>query len=161
MIRKITSIAFHLSRILLSDKSGSGDQKQDLARELLSKPFGQWLVGIGAAMLLGNGIYQIYYGLSEKYMKHVEKAGASDYKKELLFAGKIGYISRGIVWFLIAFLFFKAALHANSAEAGDTSRALAFLQDAPYGSYLLATVGIGLLFYGMFNFIRARYENFS
>lgn len=155
------SIAFQLVRILLSDESGSGDQKQDLARELLSKPFGQWLVGIAAAILLGIGIYQIYYGLSEQYLKHVEKAGDSKNKKRLLFAGKIGYVARGIVWLLIAFLFFKAAIYANSAEAGDTSKAFAFLQDASYGSILLAAVGIGLICYGTFNFIRARYENFN
>jgi hypothetical protein len=75
-------------------------------------------------------------------------------------AGKLGYVARGIVWVVLAWLFLKAALHANSAEAGDTSKAFSFLQDAAYGSYLLGAVGLGFICYGAFNFIRVRYESF-
>ncbi len=52
-------------------------------------------------------------------------------------------------------------MHANSAEAGDTSNAFQFLAEASYGTILLAAVGLGMVCYGIFNFIRARYENFS
>lgn len=155
------SIAVHVVMLLLAADSNSGDQQQHIARELLSKPFGQWLVGIGAAILAAVGLYQIYYGLSEKYRRHAEEVGGSSNKSFLLAAGKIGYISRGIVWLLIAFLFFKAAIHANAAEAGDTSRAFSFLQDTAYGAFLLAAVGIGLVCYGVFNFVRARYDAFD
>ncbi len=152
-------LAFTAIKLLFYNDSGSVDNKQDMAQELLSKPFGQWLVGIAAVILLAVGIYQVYYGLSEKYRKHAGKAHGSN-KKILLSAGKIGYISRGIVWLLISWLFFKAAINSNSAEAGDTSKAFSFLNQAAYGSYLMAAVGLGLICYGTFNFIRARYENF-
>jgi hypothetical protein len=151
-------LAFHVLQLLLSASSGSGDSKQGVAKELLSKPLGQWLVGIAAVTLLGIGIYQVYYGLSEKYRKHVDKAGGK-HTKILLGAGKVGYVARGAVWLLLSFLFFKAAIHANSSEAGDTSKAFGFLESTAYGSYLLAAVGLGLICYGTFNFIRARYEN--
>lgn len=154
-------LAFNAIKLLLYNDSGSGDNKQDMAKELLSKPFGQILVGIAAIILLAVGIYQIYYGLSEKYRKHAEKAGHSSNKKILLSSGKIGYIARGIVWLLISWLFFKAAINSNSAEAGDTSKAFIFLKQAAYGPYLLAAVGLGFICYGTFNFIRARYENFN
>jgi hypothetical protein len=42
-----------------------------LRKELLDKPFGQWLVGIAAVIIIIVGVYQIFYGLSEKYKKHV------------------------------------------------------------------------------------------
>jgi len=153
------SLAFYAGTMLFAKRSDSGDSNQDLVRELLSKPFGQYLVGIAAAILLGVGIYQINYGLSEKYRKHVDRAGGN--KEILLGAGKVGYVARGIVWLVIAWLFFKAAFKASSAEAGDTAKAFGWLQDAAYGSYLLGAVGIGLICYGVFNFIRARYENFN
>lgn len=155
------SIAIYAVNILFSNASSSGDDKQNIAKELLSKPFGQWLVGIAAAILLGVGIYQIYYGLSEKYRKHANRVGRSSNKKLLLMAGKVGYVARGIVWLLIAWLFLKAAIHSNSSEAGDTSKAFSFLNNVSYGSYLLGAVGIGLICYGTFNFIRAKYESFN
>jgi hypothetical protein len=154
------SVAFSAVRMLLGNGKGSGDSQQSFAQELLSKPAGQWMAGIVAAVLLGNGIYQVYYGLSEKYRKHVDKAGGQG-TKALLTAGKIGYVARGVVWTLLAWLFFKAALHANAAEAGDTSKAFSFLQHAAYGPYLLGGVAIGLICYGVFNFVRARYEDFG
>ncbi len=153
-------MAVHVSCMLLSiQSSGSGDGKQAMARELMNKPFGQWLVAIAALILFGVGIYQIHYGLSEKYKKHVEKLGGAKGKKILWSAGKIGYTARGIVWLLIAWLFAKAAFYKKSSEAGDGSKAFGYLYDLSYGSYLLALIGIGLMCYGIFNFIRARYEN--
>lgn len=152
------SAAVTAVRIVLNGSKDSGDSQQDFARELLSKPAGQWLAGAAALFLLGNGVYQIWYGLSEKYKKHVDGAGAN---RSLLLAGKVGYAARGIVWMLLAWLFGKAAIEANPAEAGDTSKAFAFLKDAAYGPYLLAAVAIGLIGYGIFNFVRARWEQFG
>ncbi len=58
----------------------------------------------------------------------VTRAGNAGYEHLLLAAGKLGYVARSIVWLLIAWLFVKAALHTNSAEAGDTGKPFAFLQ---------------------------------
>lgn len=155
-----TSLAAFAIKMLFTGSKSSGDSKQSMAQELLSKPFGQWLVAGAAAIMIAVGIYQVYYGLSEKYRKHVNKAGNLAGKKILLSAGKIGYVARGIVWLIIGWLFAKAALSSNSSEAGDTSKAFGFLAEASYGSYLLGAVAAGLICYGIFNFIRVRYETF-
>jgi hypothetical protein len=154
-----TSLAAYAIKMLFTGSNTSGDSKQSMAQELLSKPYGDWLAGIGAAIMIGVGIYQVYYGLSEKYRKHADKAGHAAGKKILLSAGKIGYVARGIVWLIVGWLFAKAALHSNAREAGDTSKAFSFLE-ASYGPYLLAAVAVGLICYGLFNFIRVRYESF-
>lgn len=155
------SFAFQAVKTVISSGSGSGDKMKDVAAELLSKPFGQILAGAAALILFGIGAYQIYYGLSEKYKKHVDRAGSGDNRRLLSAAGKIGYSARGIVWLLLGWLLMRAAISSNSQEAGDTSKALDFLTDQTYGAYFLAMIGIGLACYGIFNFIRARYENFD
>jgi hypothetical protein len=145
--------------MLFTHDEGKNNKKEQ-AQQLLEQPFGQWMLGIVALIMAATGIYQCYYGLSEKYRKHVTEAGNSINNKLLHLAGTIGYLARGIVWLLIAWMFLKAALHSNSSEAGDTSEAFSYLASASYGSYLLAGVGIGLMCYGLFNFIRARFEKF-
>jgi hypothetical protein len=156
------SVAVSAFRVAFNSSSGKGDNQQDMAAELLSKPFGQWMMGIAALIIAGIGIYQFYYGLSEKYRKHVQKLNLAGNSANLLLAsGKIGYCARGVVWLIIAFLGMRAAMHASSKEAGDTSKALSTLASASYGSYLLAAVALGLMCYGFFNLIRARYENFE
>ena len=134
---------------------------QTAASELMNKPFGQWLVGLLGLALVITGVYQVYYGLSGKYKKHVQEMDLhSAASKTLLLAGKIGYVSRGIVWLMIAWLLFRAAFESDSSEAGDTGKAFHFLETASFGSYMLAALGIGLVCYGGFNFIRARFERF-
>lgn len=155
------SLAIVAINVVFSNTSADDASMEDVARELLSKPFGQWLTGLGAAILLAIGIYQIWFGLSEQHHQLAQKAGQSKHTKLLLSAGKIGFVARGIVWIIIAWFFFNAAIHANSAEAGDSSEAFRFLRNAAYGTYLLAVIGLGFFCFGAFNFIRARYERFG
>ena len=73
-------------------------------------------------------------------------------------AGKFGYVARGIVWIIIGYLFMQAALHSNPQEAGGTGSAFQFLEEASYGPFLLGAVAIGLFCYGVFMFMRAKYQ---
>src|ERR1044071_7312501 len=132
------SFAGYAIKMLFSNKHSNSNNKQEMVQELLNKPFGQWLLGIAAAIIIGVGIYQIYYGLSGKYRKHVDALGYTSNRNLMVSAGKIGYAARGIVWLIIGWFFTKAALNSNSAEAGDTSNAYRFLAEASYGAYLLA-----------------------
>lgn len=155
------SLAVVAINLVFSNTSADDASLEDVAHGLLSRPFGQWLTGIGAAILLAIGIYQIWFGLSEQHHQLAQKAGQSKHTKLLLSAGKIGFVARGIVWIVLAWFFFNAAIHANSAEAGDTSEALHFVRNVAYGTYLLAAIGFGFFCFGAFNFIRARYERFG
>ena len=156
------ALAYGATKAVFEDGANKSDQNQQLAGELMSQPFGQVLVGLAALLFAGIGGYQIYYGLSEKYKKHVQGLSLQTAGANLLLrSGKIGYISRGIVWLTIAYLFARAAFAANASEAGNTGKAFTFIEASPFGSYLLGFLGLGLIAYGIFNFIRARYERFS
>lgn len=147
--------------LLRSGDSDNGDSNQKFIAELLSKPFGQYLVGLAAAVIAAVGIYQIVYGVRGKYKKHVSGLGLQSRRGAYLIkAGTIGYIARGIVWLIIAWLMLKAAIYTNSKAAGDTNEAFSFLH-ASYGSLVTGALGLGLVLYGVFSFIRARFERFN
>lgn len=158
------ALAYTVVRMLWLNKSSNsdGNRNQQVAQELLSQPMGQWLTGIAALIIAGIGIYQIYYGWSEKFRKHVDKVISDTRKRKILLgSGKIGYMARGIVWLLIGWLFFKAGINANSSSAGDTSEAFSFVNSSSYGAYLLGAISVGLICYGIFSFVRAAYEDFN
>ena len=154
------SISFLASKAFFKNRSeGGGNSYSNLSQKLLDSPGGTWLLITAALILAGIGLYQIWYGFKEKHRKHIDIQSLDERTSAyLLRAGKIGYISRGIVWLIIAFLFFKAASHQNPSEAGDTGTAFSFIQHGPYGTYLLALLAIGLVCYGATNFMRAFFE---
>ncbi len=154
------ALAVVAARLVLGSSGGQGgDSRQTLAKTLLEQPYGKWLAGAVALGIIGTGLYQIYRGWSGKYRKQVQSAGLKHETEALMIrAGKFGYMARGIVWIIIGYLFMKAAMHSNPQEAGGTGSAFSFLQDSAYGSFLLGAVAIGLVCYGVFMFMRAKYQ---
>lgn len=158
------ALAFYAAKLVLGSGggSGSGDSRQTLARELLSQPLGQWLLGAVAIGVMATGVYQLYRAFSERYMKKVQASRLKpEWQKTLIRAGKIGYSARGIVWLIIGYMFLQAAMQSDSSEAGGSGKAFQFLESSSYGSYLLGAVALGLICYGVFMFVRAKYETIS
>ncbi|MGV3640166.1 MAG: DUF1206 domain-containing protein [Adhaeribacter sp.] len=158
------SLAFYAGKLAFGETSGGsqGDSRQSLARELLSQPFGQWLVGLLALGTMAFGLYQIYRALSGKYKKKIQACKLpAKHTNMLIRAGKVGYIARGVVWILIGYLFLKAALNANAQEAGGTEKAFRLIEQGTFGSVLLGIMALGLICYGVFMFVRARSETIN
>jgi hypothetical protein len=154
------ALAFYAAKLVMgSHQSQGSDSRQTLAQKLLEQPFGAWLAGAVAIGIILTGLNQIYRGWSGKYKKKVQSAGLKHETEAVLIrAGKFGYVARGIVWIIIGYLFLQAALHANPKEAGGTGRAFQFLEEASYGPFLLGAVAVGLFCYGVFMFMRAKYQ---
>jgi hypothetical protein len=155
------SVTVYAAKVLIGNSGSNGDARQNLVSTLLDQPYGRWLVGIVAAIMIGTGLYQIYRAISGKYKKYVRDALAKDVAPWIITAGVAGYIARGVVWLIIGWLFIKAAMHANPREVGGTDRVFSWLRDSAYGSWLLGAVAAGLVCYGLFMFLRARYQHIN
>ncbi|MFL5809875.1 MAG: DUF1206 domain-containing protein [Flavisolibacter sp.] len=154
------ALAFTAIKIMFNDQS-NGDKNQQMSAQIMEKPYGGWLLILGALAFAATGMYQAWYGFANKYKKHVQDLDLKSTASSILLpAGKVGYVARGIVWLLLAFLLSRAAIHSNAHEAGDTGKAFEFVEASVFGSYILAALGLGLAAYGIFNFIRARWERF-
>jgi hypothetical protein len=155
-----TMVAIYAIRFLFtSPKKSGGESEAKAAGQLMSQPFGEWLVGLVGLVIIGIGLFQITLALSGKYKKHVEEGHTPVKSRTLILrAGKVGYISRGIVWLIIGWLFIKAAWQSDAKQAGGTNAAFHWIEDSDYGSYLLAAIAIGLICYGIFMFVRARFQ---
>lgn len=152
-------VALYAFNAFNGSASGDSNAQQSWAAKLLSQPFGQWLAGLAAAIIIGIGLFQVYRAASGKYKKYVTKAIHSEAHKWVATAGVAGYSARGIVWLIIGWMFLKAALSANPGEAGGNEAAFGWLQNTTYGSLLLALVAAGLVCYGLFTMLRAKYQH--
>jgi hypothetical protein len=151
--------AFDLARGHGERSGDSGDAAaQDWTAWLLSQPFGQVLVAAVGLGIIGVGLVQLYLAYSGKCSDSLQTSELSQALARLVrAAGRIGFTARGIAFAIIGALLLVAAVHARSDEAQGLGGALGALAQQPFGPWLLGIVASGLLVYGVFMMLKARY----
>lgn len=154
-------LAYTAAKILFDvDEPDSSSETQELwIARVLQVPFGRTLIILTGASVIGFGLYQIYKGLKAKFRKRL-KLGELDETKDnwATWSGRIGYAARGVVFCIIGFFVIQAALHFNPDEAKGLDEALQTLSDNYYGAWALLLVALGLIAYGFYMLVEARYR---
>jgi hypothetical protein len=148
--------AYALQLVFGNGGGEGGDSRQFLVSQVLEYPGGEYAIGMVSLVVVGMGIYQITRGTTGKFMKSVNLVH-SNMKDFFKLTGVIGYISRGIVLVIVGYFLFHAAWVSNPREAQGTGAAFDFLENN-FGSLMMALVAIGLVGYGVFTFVKARYQ---
>jgi hypothetical protein len=155
------ALALFAIRLLLGAESEGGGTDQsvrDRTARLLSQPFGQWLVGIVGLIVIGVGLYQLYRAYATDFRKELKTSEMSaDERLWTERAGRAGFAARGIAFGMIGAFLVGAAIDAEPGEARGLAGALAELAAQPSGPWLLGAVAIGLIAYGVYSLVEARY----
>lgn len=115
------------------------------------------IIGIGMAI---KAIYDLYRAYSNKFREEVEEVGMDPKEQKLLVnAGKFGHTARGVVLGLMAYLTLKSGLSSGSNVKTQTD-AFSYIQ-SEFGSIVLGIVAIGLVGYGVYMLIKAKYPSIS
>ena len=144
-------------RVLISSPHAS--KGRDWAAELLAKPNGALLLGIvGLAWIAGAGILQVAIGWRGTFKDDLalERMGSGE-RRWAARLGHVGIVARGVVFSIIGMLLVAAALHANPHKESGLDGALLELTRQPYGRILLAAVALGLIVFGVFSMMCARW----
>jgi hypothetical protein len=80
-------------------------------------------------------------------------------KKWVIFFGRVGYAALGVVFTIIGIFLIVAAFQHNPGKAVGLDGALLELTRQPFGQLLLGIVALGLIAYGIFSFVEARYRH--
>ena len=144
--------------ILTSSGGGSGSTKQTTSG-VLGWTGGTWLVGIAGAILIGVALYQAYKGLARKFLEDAKTGEMSEgVEKAYTALGVFGIVARAVVFALIGYGLIKAAVDYNPKEAVGLDGALRELAHASYGPALLGLVAAGLIGFGLYSIVDARYR---
>ena len=164
--RGVIYAALAFTTVKLLTDSGSAESQNEQAREwtgrLLDWPAGRWLVGIGGLAILGAGIWNLYRGVARKFEKRWQTGRMSETERKWGGrAGFVGHIARGIVFGLIGIFITKAAIEYDPSEAIGLDGALQKLANSDHGPYLLGVTAAGVICYGLFCLVDARYRDVS
>ena len=141
-----------------SGGGGGGNSEQDWTARLLAQPFGQWLVGLVGAFVIGLGFYQLYQAYKAKFRKQMKLQEMSPTEETWATRiGRFGLGARGVVFCIIGFFLLQAARQSDASEVRGLDGVLQSLAQQPYGPWLLGIVALGLLAYGIHMAVQARY----
>lgn len=137
--------------------SGGEDQAaQGWTAWLMSKPFGQWLLGLAGTAVAGAGIGFLFRAWRGNVAEQLSLPG--DKRDWFITIGRIGFAARGLVFLIIGGFMITAAIQSSSSQVRGLGGALEALQQQPYGWILLAVTALGLFAFGVFGLIQARYR---
>lgn len=145
-------------RVLLGSGGDDGDQIQAGTAALLAAPFGPWLVGLIGVIAMIGGLGQFYEAYSAKFKKEFKTHEMN--QTELTWAtriGRFGYAARGVVFVLGGFFLVQAARNVDPEHAKGLDGALQTLAQQPYGPWLLGIVALGLVAFGIYSILCARW----
>jgi len=146
-------------RLLTGSGGGGGSNADSRTATLMEQPFGLWLVGIVGAVIIGYGLYQLYKAKEASFFDKLKTGQMSATERTWTKrSGRAGLAARGVVFGIIGFFLIQAALSANPQEARGLGGALDTLAAQPYGPYLLGLVALGLVGYGVYCAVNARYR---
>lgn len=138
---------------------GSGGQAEGITAQVMSQPFGRWLIAIAGVIVIGVGVYQFYKGAAAKFIKVLKLSEMSPGERTwAIRSGRVGLLARSVVYALIGWFLIQAAITANPDQAGGLGEALQTLAQQPYGPWLLGIVALGLMLYGIYSLVLARYR---
>ena len=129
---------------------GAGAPEQGAAAAL-SIPGGWIVLMLAAAALAAAGLVQIGRAWKPGFLRRLSPPPGA--RRWVAWLGRSGYFARGIVFLIIAWFFWRAAMAERSEQAGGVAEALASLP-----STLQMLVAAGLLLFGLFSLAEARYR---
>lgn len=162
-----TGIAYALlalGAISIITGSGNGGKSsnastQDWTAKLLHNPFGVFLVVVIGLIVIAVAAYLFYRAYAADFRKRLNLSSLSpQWRNWAILSGRFGYAALGVVYGIVGIFLIVAAVKNNASQAKGLSGALQVLIHQPFGPVLLAVVALGLIAYGIFSFVQARYR---
>lgn len=141
-----------------SQSSGAGNDQ--LTARLLDVPFGQLLVALLGAAIVGVGVGLAWQCVSQTFLEELEpEAQSGSTGTALVTLGRFGYAMKGLAIAIVGGLFVWAAATYDARKAGGLDIALQTLTTKAVGPWLLSVVAIGIGCFGVYCFGWARYAD--
>lgn len=129
--------------------AGSNDAPQEAAVDVAQTPGGDWLLMIGAGIVIGLAIGQLVIAWKASFMDQMPRCPG--FARPL---GRLGHAARALVIFMVGWFLLRAALDGERVRNfGD---ALALLRNQH--GWLFLAVAAGLMAFGLTSLMMARYR---
>jgi hypothetical protein len=142
--------------------AGAAGDGAGFTAELMAKPYGRWLVVLAGLIVIGAGLQQFHKAYKGTFQKRLEMSRMSpDERRLAIRAGQAGLSARGVVFLLSGWFLVQAGLRWSPVRPIGLAAALETLARQPHGPWLLGLVAAGLIAFGAYSLLQARYGRFE
>jgi hypothetical protein len=159
--RGVVHAALGVQAVRFATGTGSsrGQAVEQWTGRLLDAPLGRWLVVGAGVAVAAYGIYQLYRAWAAKLSRQLDFAALSrEAGSWLTKVCRFGIGARGVVFGVCGWYLVRAGIAHNATAAADTGEALGAIARQPLGEWALAVVAVGLIAYGAYDVVQARYR---
>lgn len=140
---------------------GLGVQKNEsgergLAQWLMAQPFGRYLAGAIGVGFVVSGVVTIAKGVLRKYEKYQD--AEARHSGPITVVCIYGLGARGVLFAIVGGFLVYAAFNVAPERAGSIGDALNWIRGLPYGGTLYSVAALGLVSFGVYNLIQAKYR---
>jgi hypothetical protein len=152
----VTATSFVLGE---AGSGGGAQEEQAWTAEVMGWPGGRLLVGAAGAAFIAFGAWNAYRALSRSFEEHLETGRMSPTWARIATAsGVAGYLGRGAAFAAVGWFVVRAAVDFDPSEPIGLDESLRTLHDTSYGPWLIGLIAVGLVLFGLYSFVEARWR---
>jgi Domain of Unknown Function (DUF1206) len=145
--------------VLYGSHSSQAGQQSELTARVMHHAGGRWLVGGVGVIVAVVGLVLAWQGLRLRFMKYFPAGSLPPGVRGVVrLLGWLGNVARGLVFALVGVLIVVAAVRFEPSKAGGLDEALKTLRDRSYGPLILGVIAGGLIAFGAYGLLEARYR---
>jgi hypothetical protein len=144
--------------ILMGSRESQSHQQEGIADTAIHLPGGQVILGLAGACFVAAGILMVWEGATTKFLAYF------DYLPPLrrtivVWLGRVGTITRGIVFAFAGGLVVLGAWWADASTSGGINDVVQSAIDRPFGGGAVAVMGVGLILFGVYGVTEALWRH--
>jgi hypothetical protein len=153
------ALAWNTVRFLQGNGGDADQETRSRAAELMSLPYGRWLVGGIGVILVVVGLSQAVFGVRREHDERLDVRRMPGWlRRPSSGLGLVGRLARGSVIALVGAFLVRAAWQFEPDQAKGLDAGLAAVAAQPYGPFLLLAAALGLITYGLWSLVEAVYR---
>jgi hypothetical protein len=147
------------SSIALGSRSSSSQSQQHTTAGVLAWPAGQVIVVIAGLIIIGVGVVTGVKGVTASFDEEVDTSSLTPTARQgVARLGQVGYIAKGVALGVVGGMLSYAALTFQQSKARGLDGAMQTILAQPFGKFLLTTVALGFVAFGLFAILQSRYR---
>ena len=146
-------------RLVTHSAGGDGNSEEQSTARVLDWPAGQWLVMAAGLAVIAAGLWHMSKVVTATFLEDLDLGGLSERARRAVeVSGRVGYFARGAAFGLVGWFLLEAGIQHDPSESRGLDDSLRELLGRPHGPWLLGLLALGMVLFGSYRLLDARFR---